>query len=41
VVGKNVLDFIITEGRGAVAEQIRVKMQELMNQYRTGLEVVA
>jgi membrane protease subunit HflK len=40
VVGKNVLDFIITEGRGAVAAQIRDKIQELMNQYRTGLEVV-
>jgi membrane protease subunit HflK len=40
VVGKNVLDFVITEGRGAVAAQIREKMQELMNQYRTGLEVV-
>ena len=40
VVGKNVLDFIITEGRGAVAAQIREKIQELMNQYRTGLEVV-
>ena len=40
VVGKNVLDFVITEGRGAVAVQIREKIQELMNQYRTGLEVV-
>lgn len=40
VVGKNVLDFVITEGRGAVATQIRDKMQDLMNQYRTGLEVV-
>ncbi|MCU0767481.1 MAG: FtsH protease activity modulator HflK [Gammaproteobacteria bacterium] len=40
VVGKNVLDFIITEGRGAIADQIRAKMQELMSQYRTGLEVV-
>jgi modulator of FtsH protease HflK len=40
VVGKNVLDFVITEGRGAVAAQIRDKMQDLMNQYRTGLEVV-
>jgi membrane protease subunit HflK len=40
VVGKNVLDFIITEGRGAISDQIRAKMQELMNQYRTGLEVV-
>jgi len=40
VVGKNLLDFIITEGRGAVSDQIRVKVQELMNQYRTGLDVV-
>ena len=39
VIGKNVLDFIITEGRGAVSDQIRAKVQELMNQYRTGLEV--
>jgi membrane protease subunit HflK len=40
VVGRNMLDFVITEGRGAVAVQIREKIQELMNQYRTGLEVV-
>jgi membrane protease subunit HflK len=40
VVGKNVLDYVITEGRGAVAAQIREQMQDLMNQYRTGLEVV-
>jgi membrane protease subunit HflK len=40
VVGKNVLDFVITEGRGAVSVQIREKIQELMNQYRTGLEVI-
>jgi membrane protease subunit HflK len=40
VVGKNVLDFVITEGRGAVAVQIREQIQDLMNQYRTGLEVI-
>ena len=40
VVGRNMLDFVITEGRGAVAVQIREKIQELMNQYRTGLEVI-
>lgn len=40
VVGRNDLDFVITEGRGAVAVKIREMIQELMNQYRTGLEVI-
>jgi membrane protease subunit HflK len=41
VVGKNVLDFVITEGRGAIADQIRKLAQELINQYRSGIEVVS
>jgi membrane protease subunit HflK len=41
VVGKNVLDFVITEGRGAISDQIRKLTQELINQYRSGIEVVS
>jgi membrane protease subunit HflK len=41
VVGKNVLDFVITEGRGAISDEIRKLTQELINQYRSGIEVAS
>ncbi len=41
VVGKNKLDFILTEGRGAIAIQIKDTIQELLNLYKTGLVVTS
>jgi membrane protease subunit HflK len=41
VVGKNKLDFILTEGRGAIATQIQDSIQALLNQYKTGLVVTS
>jgi len=40
-VGKSKLDFIMTEGRSSVAASIKSRIQELLNQYRTGLEVTS
>ncbi len=40
-VGGSKLDFVMTEGRGAVAVTIKERIQALMDQYRTGLEVTA
>ena len=40
-IGKNNLDFILTEGRGSVADRIKTGIQELINQYRTGLVVTS
>jgi modulator of FtsH protease HflK len=40
-VGGSKLDFVMTEGRGAVAVTIRDRIQELMDQYRTGLLVTS
>lgn len=40
-VGGSKLDFVMTEGRGAVAVTIRERIQELMDQYRTGLLVTS
>lgn len=40
-VGGSKLDFVMTEGRGAVAVTIRERIQELMDQYRTGLIVTS
>ncbi|NCA70681.1 MAG: FtsH protease activity modulator HflK [Sphingobacteriia bacterium] len=40
-VGGSKLDYVMTEGRGAVAVTIRERIQELMDQYRTGLLVTS
>ncbi|AGA91126.1 HflK protein [Thioflavicoccus mobilis 8321] len=38
-IGASKLDYILTEGRGAIAVQIQQRVQDLMNQYKTGLLV--
>ena len=40
-IGASKLDFILTEGRGAIAVSIKDRVQNLMNQYKTGLEVTS
>lgn len=39
VVGKNTMDYILTEGRSDIADKIKEKSQELLNIYATGLEI--
>lgn len=38
-VGKADMDFILTEGRQAIADQTKVQLQDLLDNYRTGLIV--
>lgn len=40
-IGKSDLDFILTEGRGSVADDIKRRVQSLLNYYKTGLEVTS
>ena len=40
-IGGSQLDFILTEGRSAVAEMIRERAQTLINQYKTGLQITS
>jgi membrane protease subunit HflK len=40
-IGGSRLDFILTEGRSAVAATIRERAQDLINQYKTGLEITS
>ncbi len=40
-IGKSKLDFILTEGRSSIAAQIKSRAQELINSYRSGLEVTS
>ncbi len=41
VIGKNKLDYILTEGRGDVADKIRGGIQQLLSDYHTGLIVTS
>lgn len=40
-IGKSKLDFILTEGRGSIANDIKRRIQELISFYKTGLEVTS
>ena len=41
VMGQSKLDFVMTEGRGAVAVTIKERIQKLMDRYKTGLIVTS
>ena len=41
VVGRNVMDFVLTDGRPVVAERVRVLTQEILDRYETGLLVTS
>jgi len=40
-IGKSNLDFILTEGRGSIADDIKRRAQDLVNTYRSGLELTS
>lgn len=40
-IGKNDLDFILTQGRGAIAARIKTTAQELIDSYKTGLLITS
>ena len=39
VVGKNTMDYVLTEGRVSIADDIKEKSQELLDVYQTGLQI--
>ncbi|BBL76089.1 FtsH protease activity modulator HflK [Methylomagnum ishizawai] len=39
VIGKNTMDFVLTEGRGRVADDIKTEIQQTLDQYQTGIRV--
>ena len=41
VIGHSKLDYILTEGRGAISVDIQDRTQELMNRYKTGLKITS
>lgn len=41
VVGKSNMDFVLTEGRGEIVNRVQVLIQEILDQYQTGLVVTS
>ena len=39
VVGRNAMDFVLTEGRSDVVAEVQLLSQEILDQYRTGLSI--
>ena len=39
VIGKNTMDFVLTEGRSNVADEIKTEIQQTMDDYKTGIQV--
>jgi membrane protease subunit HflK len=39
VIGRNTMDFVLTEGRGRVADEIKIEIQQTLDQYETGIRI--
>jgi len=39
VIGKSTMDFVLTEGRSNVADEIKTEIQQTMDEYKTGIQV--
>ncbi len=39
VVGKSKMDFVLYEGRGDIAARVRVLMQQILDRYKTGIQI--
>lgn len=41
VIGRNSMDFVLTEGRTVIAEEIKAEIQQVLDSYASGIQVVA
>jgi membrane protease subunit HflK len=41
VVGKNTLDFVLTEGRRDIENNVKTLLQNILDRYKSGIEIVA
>lgn len=39
IIGKSSMDFVLTEGRGGIAEEIKAEIQTILDQYHAGIRV--
>ena len=41
VIGRNTMDFVLTEGRAVIAEEIKAEIQQVLDQYGSGIQIAA
>ncbi len=41
VIGKSTMDFVLTEGRSEIAEEIKAEVQRMLDDYETGIRVTS
>jgi modulator of FtsH protease HflK len=39
IIGKSTMDFVLTEGRSGIAEEIKTEIQQILDQYQAGIRV--
>jgi modulator of FtsH protease HflK len=40
IIGKSTMDFVLTEGRSGIAEEIKAEIQQILDQYQAGIRVI-
>jgi membrane protease subunit HflK len=40
IIGKSSMDFVLTEGRSGIADEIKAEIQQVLDQYRAGIRVI-
>jgi membrane protease subunit HflK len=40
VIGKSSMDFVLTEGRGSIVDEIKSEIQQILDQYHAGIRVI-
>ena len=41
IVGRNTMDFVLTDGRGPIASETKSLLQKILDRYQTGIQVLA
>lgn len=41
VIGKNTMDYVLTEGRGQIPDEIKLEIQQTLDQYEAGIQVTS
>lgn len=40
IIGKNTMDFVLTEGRSGIADEIKTEIQQILDKYQAGIRVI-
>lgn len=40
IIGKSTMDFVLTEGRSGIADEIKAEIQQILDQYHAGIRII-